>query len=76
MGRNVIGQEFGYWTVIKRAKKRNNRAYWLAQCRCGSLMEIRVDNLRNCRRVSCGCRKLQIEQYRREKSLVNMPNNN
>jgi len=67
----VIGQEFGYWTVLSRARKRNNRAYWLAQCRCGTLREIRVDALRNCRRVSCGCRKLAVEAYRQQQREAN-----
>ena len=52
----MIGKEFYNWTVIAPGKKDSrNRTHWLCQCKCGSIRNIRQDNLKNGQSKSCGC---------------------
>ena len=40
---------------MKFFETRNNSAYWLCRCDCGTLKTIRSGNLRSGVTVSCGC---------------------
>lgn len=63
MGRNkidLIGQVFGYWTVIKEAdKNKHGQTQWLCRCKCGNEGIVTTIALRNGRSKSCGCYKIQ-----------------
>ena len=52
---NLIGQQFGELTVIKRAPNKNNRVMWMCKCKCGNEIEVRGDQLRGNITKSCGC---------------------
>lgn len=66
---NLIGQKFGRWTVIDTAPSRNNgkTTYWLCQCDCGTIKEVRAQGLRNGKSQSCGCYKKDLQT----KDIVN-----
>lgn len=54
---NLIGQKFGFLTVIERdlTVKDKKRAYWKCQCDCGNIITVRGESLRTGHTKSCGC---------------------
>lgn len=48
------GDRFGSWTTIEKLIK-NNHYYWKCQCDCGTVKDVRTDNLSSGRSTSCGC---------------------
>lgn len=57
---NLIGQRFGYLTVIEEAPSIINKSgkkysAWKCQCDCGKITIVRTDYLRNGHTKSCGC---------------------
>ena len=57
ISRNLIGQKFGYLTVIEKTdKKKDNGIVWLCKCECGGLKEVTTANLKAGRVTSCGCK--------------------
>lgn len=52
---NLTGQKFGRWTVISEAPRHGQTRYWLCQCDCGTVREVRQQNLINGQSTSCGC---------------------
>lgn len=60
MGRkadNLVGFHFGYLEVLKKSdhKDASRHAYWTCRCeRCGSIKNIRSDNLWSGRSTTCG----------------------
>lgn len=54
--RNLVGQKFGYLTVLERAEndKCGNRR-WLCKCDCGCEVVVEGGNLKRGRQKSCGC---------------------
>lgn len=56
---DVIGQQFGKWTVVALAAKRGGRTYVLCRCECGREYEVRLTRMR-CGYSSCckHCRKI------------------
>ena len=56
----MIGKRFGKLIVQKRSEKKgsNGELYWLCQCDCGNIIEVRGHSLKRKdenRTVSCGC---------------------
>lgn len=50
---NLIGNQFGYWKVISKAKKGN---YWTCLCtNCGTIKDVFRGNLTQGMSKSCGC---------------------
>ena len=58
--KNLLGQRFNMLTVIDGPIHKNNRIYWICQCDCGTIKEIRADGLTSGKTKSCGCYKKQI----------------
>ena len=60
---DLTGQRFGKLTVIKFSKDvqsgNRKRKYWLCQCDCGNLKEVRTDGLTRGTTKSCGCLKVE-----------------
>ena len=56
---NLIGQKFNRWTVIGTAPPRykNHTAFWLCQCECGTIREVKQQDLKSGHSKSCGCYK-------------------
>ena len=63
MGRKVvdmIGQRFGRWLVLARAKNRGQNIYYLCRCDCGEFKVISGNSLRIGKSQSCGCLRKEI----------------
>lgn len=54
------GQRFGRWLVLKYARTVKKTAFFLCRCDCGKEVEVRGDNLRRGRSISCGCYRRDI----------------
>ncbi len=52
---NFIGQTFTYLTVKAKLPSVNGDVVWECICECGSVVEVRSDNLRSGNTKSCGC---------------------
>ena len=57
--KDLTGQQFGRWTVIKRVKSYitpsgESRIVWLCKCQCGTIKAVKADSLLNGSK-SCGC---------------------
>jgi len=52
---NLLGQTFGSWTVIRRAKQINRKrgAYWFCRCSCGATRSLTAGTLRHGKRSKC-----------------------
>lgn len=52
---NLIGQKFGYLTVIEDAGQSNDyHTYWACKCICGNIKRVLGTNLTRGKSVSCG----------------------
>jgi hypothetical protein len=49
----MIGKEFGKWTVLEEVEKRNNKRAFMCRCDCGKKYVVMGDNLRNGTSVWC-----------------------
>lgn len=55
MARLMEGSKFGHLTVFALSKILDKRSYWNCKCKCGTIKEIRRDNLVSGKTKSCGC---------------------
>lgn len=54
--KNLVGQNFGLLTVVKRVGKgRNGLSEWLCKCECGNTKIAVTSDLTNGKTKSCGC---------------------
>ena len=60
---DLTGEKFGKLTVIGKSDRKSGRkTYWICQCECGNVKDVRSDILKAGRTKSCGC--LKAEQDR------------
>lgn len=59
---DLTGQRFGRWTVLKRGQTRNKMVYWVCQCDCGTIREVKGNSLRRGQSKSCGCLQKEISK--------------
>lgn len=57
---DLTGKKFNRWTVLKKADSKNGSVYWVCQCECGTVKEVRGQHLKSGASKSCGC--LQTEK--------------
>lgn len=57
-----IGERYGDVEVVDLARKVGRHTWWLCQCACGGIAEIRGDRLRDGTKTHCGC-KNKIERH-------------
>ena len=58
---DMLGREFGYWTVVAPAEPYKNRAKrYLCRCRCGTEKIIVASVLKRGITTSCGCRRAEL----------------
>ena len=71
VNRGMIGQRFGYLTVLEQDKTiQRHQTYWKCKCDCGNIISVRTSHLLgkyHARTISCGCKQkssgeLQIKQ--------------
>lgn len=57
--KDITGQKFGEWTVIKRISEKGEKdIYYQCQCSCGNIKNVRKSTLINGASTSCGCKTL------------------
>jgi len=62
---DLVGREFGSWTVIAPAEPYKNRAKrYLCRCRCGTEKVIVASSLKRGITTSCGCRRAELMRTR------------
>jgi len=54
---DITGLEVGLLTVLEDAGTRNNKRYWLCECKCGVRKQILHSHLSGHKVQSCGCIK-------------------
>jgi hypothetical protein len=52
---SLVGQVFGYLTVVSFNERRGSAYYWNCACKCGAARVVRATNLKNGNSKSCGC---------------------
>jgi hypothetical protein len=53
---DMVGEKFGRWIVISRAKNMTSRnPRWKCRCSCGTIKTVQGESLRNGQSTSCGC---------------------
>lgn len=71
--KNIVGQVFGYLTVISKIHYnsdlikhlKSKAAYWLCKCKCGNEIIARSSSLKRKNTTSCGCR------FRKSEEVIN-----
>ena len=54
---NLIGQKFGYLTVLEETNKREyGKIIWKCQCDCGNIVYLNTSRLTSGNDTSCGCK--------------------
>lgn len=53
--KDLSGQTFGLWTVIKRGNNIGRHVSWLCRCKCGTERDVSSTNLVMGTSISCGC---------------------
>ena len=53
--KDLIGQTFNRWTVLKFSEYRNEKTWWLCRCVCGTVKEVEAQNITSGHVKSCGC---------------------
>ena len=61
---NLLGQQFGRWTVIEFAGKVKAWHTWLCRCECGTMKIVRGAALKSGSSKSCGCLVSDIQKAR------------
>lgn len=60
-----IGDKFGLYTVIKKGKLgKRHVQFWICQCECGNISEVRTSALLNGSSKSCGCLITKFNRYK------------
>lgn len=72
---NLVGQKFGFLTVISKSEQRGSggEVYWNCVCDCGKTTTVRGHSLKRKdenRTVSCGCKHMSIGEYNIQKTLM------
>ena len=56
----MIGQRFGYLTVVEFSEVKNKRSYFKCQCDCGNVTYVPISKLKSGHTRSCGCLQKKI----------------
>lgn len=59
---DLTGQRFGRLTVIGMADTDTRKTYWICQCDCGKIKQVRSDGLICGNVKSCGCLKAERDK--------------
>ena len=56
---DLTGQQFGEWTVVRRAPNQNHQTMWYCRCSCGVEKSVNAGRLRDGSSLSCGHTKFK-----------------
>lgn len=69
---NLIGQNFGNWTVLYELKERKNKKiYYHCKCACGKEKDVMGQHLKDGTSTSCGCLRDKKTSQRQFKDITN-----
>ena len=79
--KNLLGQQFGNWTVIAEApsiRKANGKLFsmWTCQCKCGTIKDIQTSDLTGNRTTSCKSCAAKKRALKQGKQLQKKKENN
>ena len=66
---NLLGQRFGFLTVIAQAESNRGHSCWLCQCDCGNTKVVNSMELKRGDTLSCGCKRSSYGESRIESLL-------
>ena len=69
---DLTNKIFGRWTVIEKAKSRNNKGYWKCKCICGNESEVESYLLTSGQSKSCGCLQKEIASEQGKKRRIDL----
>ena len=69
---DLTNRIFGRWTVIGKAKSRNNKGYWKCRCICGNEKEVESYLLTSGQSKSCGCLNRELAAERCRKTRIDL----
>lgn len=66
MTKDLTNQEFGRFTVLRRALRTDEKDnhYWICKCECGRVTNVRGGSLLNGLSKSCGCLRSEASSAR------------
>lgn len=76
---DLIGRQFGDWTVISenlerrqydRDNNKNYKTYWNCRCICGKVKAVSASHLKSGRSKGCGCRKAKEQSKNKRIDLT------
>lgn len=56
----LLGKTFARWTVLRKSRSTPHGTYWVVQCSCGSVGEVKSYALRSGLSRSCGCLQREV----------------
>jgi hypothetical protein len=62
--KDLSGNKYGRWTVIRFDRIFKKSYYWICQCECGTEKSVLVANLTSSKSLSCGCLALELAAQR------------
>ena len=68
--KDLTGQKFGRLTVIGLQPQKSRKTYWICQCDCGNVKNVRSDSLQRGNVKSCGCMKKDQDKINLMKSTA------
>lgn len=72
--KDLTGQKFGLWNVIKRLPKGNKpQTLWEVKCDCGTIKALRASSLIHGESKSCGCNMRELAKKRAQTQVVLKP---
>ena len=69
---DLTNKIFGKWTVIEKAKSRNNKGYWKCKCVCGNEKEVESYLLTSGQSKSCGCYQKELAAKRCKQGRIDL----
>lgn len=68
---DLQGQRFGKLLVLEKGPTKNKKVYWVCQCDCGTIVEVRGDSLTKINGTkSCGCLIKEVPRKKRKINLI------
>lgn len=72
---DLTNQQFGHLTVQERGpNKYGNKVAWYCQCDCGKICLITTNDLKQGKRTSCGCQKINRAKELGKNNLIDISN--
>lgn len=56
---DLVGEKFGYLTVLREDASVNGRLSWFCSCVCGKTLSVKSNSLRTGNTKSCGCYRIE-----------------